>query len=763
MEGAAVRLRNGAREIDVTLTTGQEGTVVFTNILEDRYEIRITGPNHDPVDRIIITSIEEDVYTVFLARRAVRYYFSVAPVTFEETYAVTLQADFETHVPIPVVTVTPHEISLEPYVLGEKGTIQYNITNHGLIRANDVRLRLPDSHPLLEFSTTALLIGNLEPLTSVIVVVDVTQKDLEGRNVSNETCGEIIAVYYAVNVVYNFVCGELQTRSASALLRGYTQDSDCEVTPIISSTQASQGRTSRAREYHIIQPQQALYINSLSGAPDNVSVRISEYDAPTVINCDTCVTNFLKCFDLPPIFNFTNCVHNDLREDFKDIRHILNWISYIIGYSSKAVRRLNFATTVVSIVADLACFANAYRDCVLSGDLAGNLSDVRSAVQAMAEVWYPTYETILLSEEVLGSRAWIEKVQNSTWVSEAVLPIISDDSDMGYLITQDELSTLLEVPPPLGATVQIVRHLAERLNITCSNWDNGILEPRDGENMASYSLVSNYSHEIERFNEIFKEKGYTSFIEAYNEAAEKFNAIVDFNEDGLCAVVTLQVKQDIALTREGFLAAFAIENKEQSDLSEMQLNIIISDASNGIVSNDLFSIGTETLSGSLTSDIGGWSLPRSTSGRAEWLIAPYTEAAPREDVVYNIGGTLRYTLNNDNISIPLLPTRIVVAPDPILQVHYFWEKHVIGDNPFTEEKEESVPFALAVVIHNAGYGVASNLHINSGQPEIIENEKGLLVSLKLLVYILAVRLLIPLLLWILVTCLLIQPKSPDGG
>ena len=75
---------------------------------------------------------------MFLARRAVSYTFSVIPTTFDETYTVTLEADFVTHVPIPVVTITPSEISLEPYELGLEDTIQYNITNHGLIRADDV-------------------------------------------------------------------------------------------------------------------------------------------------------------------------------------------------------------------------------------------------------------------------------------------------------------------------------------------------------------------------------------------------------------------------------------------------------------------------------------------------------------------------------------------------------------------------------------------------------------------------------------------------
>ncbi len=39
--------------------------------------------------------------------------------------------------------------------------------------------------------------------------------------------------------------------------------------------------------------------------------------------------------------------------------------------------------------------------------------------------------------------------------------------------------------------------------------------------------------------------------------------------------------------------------------------------------------------------------------------------------------------------------------------------------------EPSVPFSRGVLVTNDGFGTATNLHITSGQPEIIEHEKGL--------------------------------------
>lgn len=43
-----------------------------------------------------------------------------------------------------------------------------------------------------------------------------------------------------------------------------------------------------------------------------------------------------------------------------------------------------------------------------------------------------------------------------------------------------------------------------------------------------------------------------------------------------------------------------------------------------------------------------------------------------------------------------------------------------------------VPFSLGILITNNGYGAASNLEITSAQPEIIDNEKGLLITIAII-------------------------------
>ena len=702
---AQVRLLNYDRDIRITLTTEEEnGTVTFINIPEDRYELYVDAPSHIAINRIIVTSIENPIYTVFLARQAVTYTWSVVPTTFEETYTVTLEADFETHVPIPVVTITPRDISLEPYELGYEDTIQYNITNHGLIRADDVHFELPSGHPFLQFSTDVEDLGSLDALTSIIVPVRVTRiDDREKRNVGS--C--VAALVYAIGVAYSYVCGDLQTRSASAVLRGFSHFSDC-------------GGGGGGGSVRVIRPIGRGCGRGCNDVRPGLGSR--PYTTPTVISCNECILSALSCIPLsfpgaPCIFAVASAM---ISTPSPDAATAISWVG--CGLSLAGINLPAYT-----------CLVGVFKDCFGVSALGKRKKrDVEDTVRDLVEAFYPTYHTMLLGVEILGDEAWLE-IEDSNWLSQVLRPTMSDESDLGTFVSHTELSTILSFPPPEGATIEMVQNMVERVNNTLYGWNNGILEPTDSMNIASYGLVQNSTQEINVFNERTKMKGFESFVDAYTFASDQYHMIENFEDEaGVCAVVRIRIEQELALTREAFLAKLEIENKEMSSLERVQVDILINDGSSGVVATHLFSISNESLSGSLRNSEVGWTLPSSGSGAAEWLIVPYSEAAPTEDRVYDVGGTLSYVIGGKNVSVPLLPTRITVMPDPSLIVHYFWEKYVVGDNPFTDEKEPSVPFALAVAIQNAGYGVAMNLHITSGQPEIIENEKGLLVNFKII-------------------------------
>ena len=739
---AAVRLVNYERIIRITQTTEEgNGTTTFIGIPEDHYELFVEAPGHQSITNVFVLSPENPVITVFLARQAIAYRWSVTPVPFEDTYNIVIEADFEVQVPIPVVTVSPNDILLKDFELGLEDTIQLNITNHGLIRANNVLINLQIDHPFLEFSISMNNFGDLEPLSSIIVPVHVSRVNRTRRN--------IIWVTYAFQITYNYVCDVLQTRGTSVLLRRqeFRPESRGLVVIVPSSGsccgtgsggpsqgrpgQAAQGRLGQGRG----QPGQGLPASGF---------QFSGYAVTTPNLCDPCIQAIVNCIPTPK-FPFSGCIPMIVGGGgVKDVIDVLSWINcgldstQLISVSNRKFRNQRVSALQKRLGIGT-CFASLIRDCVIRGGVlkrsvrSSVKRSVRSSVNELVEGMLPLLSGISFGIEVLGDERWMT-TEAPLWLSSVLRPALADNSEMGVLVSSTELSAILGVPPPSGTTTEIVAILVERLNNTLHGWNSGQLEPQDGSNMASFSRVGEFVNYINIYNDVAVGKGFPSYLEAYNFAAAEVNKIESWEDvEGVCAVVRIRIEQQIAVTREAFLASLEIENKEQVNLESITLEIRIVDFTTGEITTHRFSISNATLSGRLVNADGStWSLASGASGAAEWLIIPLSEAAPMSNTDYDVGGTLSYFLNSVEIIVPLLPTRITVIPDPSLVVHYFWERFVVGDDPFTNETEPSMPFVLGVAVRNAGFGTAGNVRITSAQPEIIENEKGLLVNFRII-------------------------------
>ena len=726
VNNAAITLINYQRGIRLTQTTVEDnGTTTFVNIYEDRYEMTVEAQDHLTLHQVIITSGDTPVITVFIQRQTVIYTWSVTPVTYQDTYVLVVEADFETNIPIPVVTVTPTEVDLEELEFGFVTSFQVNITNHGLIRAENVGLEFPNDHPFLEFGTGNSELGNLEALSSVTVPVQISRRNIQKRNV--------IWVIYVINIVYSYVCGDRQFRTIPIVMK----KPEIIDMPIVNRvTCFGCGGFGGGG-------------GGGGGGGDGGSFSFTGYTARTPAFCNSCIQSLLSCVPTPN-FPFAGCVPELARTDTNGILEAVevllqcqfnSWINptITIGQSgtSMSTRQRGRRSLPIGIKFEgrpfltslLGCLCDVYNDCLAPESSNRRKRNIRESVTNLVEAMYPIHLSIALGVEVLGDEIWIS-VNDPRWLSTVLRPTLDDTSEAGILISSTELSNILAVPPPNGTTTAVVTRMVQRLNNTLYGWNNGQLEPSEGFDMASFSVVQELTQTIHTYNDRARDKGFSSYIDAYNFASSEVNRIDNWEEEaGVCAVVRIRIEQEIAVTREAFLARLEIENQESSSLEQIEVEILITDSGTGQDVTHLFAIGNGSLSGSLLHDTGsGWVLSSEMIGAVEWLIIPHSEAAPESDQSYDVGGILRYSLEDEIITIPLLPTVITVRPDPSLLVHYFWEKFVVGDDPFTDEIEPSVPFTLGVAVKNAGHGTAYSLQITSGQPEIIDNERGLLVN-----------------------------------
>ena len=82
-------------------------------------------------------------------------------------------------------------------------------------------------------------------------------------------------------------------------------------------------------------------------------------------------------------------------------------------------------------------------------------------------------------------------------------------------------------------------------------------------------------------------------------------------------------------------------------------------------------------------------------GSADWSILPTREAAISGATIYSVGGTLSYEQNGVFVSVQLSPATITVYPEALLDLQYFLQRDVYGDDPFTPQIEPSIPFTIA--------------------------------------------------------------------
>ena len=175
-------------------------------------------------------------------------------------------------------------------------------------------------------------------------------------------------------------------------------------------------------------------------------------------------------------------------------------------------------------VSDRLCIYDLYKNCLASGPGSSRRKkqSLLSTVKNHLEGMYPIDLSISAAVEVLGDSLWLS-VGGPHCLSQVLEPTLDDASENGVLISATELTAILATPPPNGTTIGDVQRMVERLNDTLSGWTNGQLEPVNGSNIASFSIVESLSNVIRTYNQIAVDKGFSSYLEAYTFTTSDIN------------------------------------------------------------------------------------------------------------------------------------------------------------------------------------------------------------------------------------------------
>lgn len=218
---------------------------------------------------------------------------------------------------------------------------------------------------------------------------------------------------------------------------------------------------------------------------------------------------------------------------------------------------------------------------------------------------------------------------------------------------------------------------------------------------------------------------------AFDGVSASVHGFTPVQDEGVPARIRLRLDQTAVLTREAFRATLEVGNETGERLEQIGVRLSVRTES-GADAEAMFAVRAPRLDG-ITGVDGAGILGPVSSGSAEWILVPTTDAAGSEPVVYRVSGELTYRHEGNLLTVPLAEVAITVHPSPRLVVQYFHERFVYSDDPFTRDvREPAIPYVLGMLVKNEGFGRARNLRIRSGAPQIVQNEQGLLIDFNIL-------------------------------
>lgn len=359
-----------------------------------------------------------------------------------------------------------------------------------------------------------------------------------------------------------------------------------------------------------------------------------------------------------------------------------------------------------------------------------NLDDpqVKRMESVMAYLDY-MHLTIAYQNNILGPGDWsqVSAIQIDAMVTAALDHRNTD----GYIILDE---TLLSQKPEQISRESFISFV-ERTNNTFRYEKTG----EKSENMYDFDIEKELRETMVDIKDRIGQLGYQDFNELTDAASDAMEGYLDMSEtptDGVCTTITMEFRQTMVLTRQAFRGTLTITNgNEETSMTDVKLLMKVRDASGNLVGEREFAISPESIEGfkgglDLTS---GWELESKGSGKVTILFVPSKYAAPVEPLVYYFGGTLSYVdpFSGEEVSIELTPIEMTVSPSPILDLDYFMQRDVIGDDPLTERVERCEEAEFALLISNKGFGDASNLRMTTQQPQIVDNQKGLAIDFRI--------------------------------
>lgn len=707
---------------------------------EGYYAMTVNADRHDPyTNNIIVDPGKETLKVVDLCYQAIEISYNLVETEIADEYKIEHVITYETNVPKPVVIITgPTSIDGEAMAMGEKKLLYFTLTNKGLVRSENVRFNLPESTKEWAFEALAYTESfPLSPNQSVIIPVLLTHyPETDRSQVGRQTSGPDImgACMAEMTSTYEVLCNGKLSKNESAHRMAMKA---CATSAILNAIAQGVGVGGIGGGSGTPAPTGP---GPVPGTSKPSIIDPTEAKKPVELQsdktiCDPCYADLMNkllddLLDKIPGVKFindgANIAYDKARHPEKRLRKlILDKIKEYID-DNDPDKPDSPSSDFAEDISNLDKYLAEYEEC--KREQRENVKSVSRSNDELTNSWIQDFwqSTRMYKAQIYALKnIWNELLGDSVWY-------LTKDQSMrvfwNKVIQYDqsiplEYERLLPYKPTSVSTEQL-KTLLKRLNET-------------SDNIIDTEALLSYANEITALDEKAVENGYDSMTEMFWASQEDFNTKSSEESKLVCSTISLRFDQQMIMTRQAFRGTLNVFNSnKQKSMEKVQLSVFVTDENGNVATEHEFQITPETLKG-FTGELNftdGWALAAGKTGEATVLFIPTKYAAPTADKKYSFGGSLSYIDPYTGLEVTrdLSPVTLTVKPSPNLNLTYFMQRDILGDDPLTEAVEPSKEAEFSLLINNVGYGDATNVRMTTNQPEIVENEKGLKVDFELM-------------------------------
>lgn len=719
LAGAKVEITHPTTGAVVAEGITNEKGLFSANLAEGYYAVRVSAEKHDSYrNNLLVDPGTETKKVVNLSYEAINIDWKVEETEIQDEYEIKTNVKFETQVPVPVVELTvPDRIYTENLRKGESLIFNATLTNKGLIAAKDVQLLLPENVTSWRFEPIGPGKANeLAPGQSKEIPIRVTKDP--GDDGDDGPC----VVY--IGTLYYWECGpdkkwhKYYKSIQITICKGKT--------PVVVYPSTGSGGGSGPGGGP----------GGGGGGGYGPSSNIPTVTQKVDKSCNPCLNMYiqkitecgvnvglslLKNNPLGCIVGLGFCAR-DLNKDFHSWRSWGGCVASAVG----CIPGIGPVPALVGCLISLTepCEANNASAKMRAGN-SSNYSEPSYITDFKNKLAIPLQESKAFQNmllEYFGDEVWVNETNGEDLQDLMVMLQTSEEE----VLTADNYIKY----KPQNVTKEQYYKFIERLN-------NTALAKTDDGNYIDLSKVAGYVNEINSANEQSVLMGYESTTDMLRKEYALLKGRLEESSSSVCSSITLQFTQKMVMTRQAFRGTLKVFNgNEQEAMKDVKLTLTVTDEKGNIAMSDKFQVNPEKLEGfnGKLDFTDGWTLDAQKEGIATVLFIPTKKAAPTVETRYAFGGTLSYVdpFTGLEVTRDLTPITLTVKPSPNLDLTYFMQRDIKGDDPLTKEVEPSEEAEFSLLINNLGYGDATNVRMSTNQPEIVDNEKGLKVKFELM-------------------------------